>query len=425
MNSPGCKSGVIDKFGLPTLEGSNTGLLNSYSTTLWLCVRDRFPPRIYIRGYSYLTTLWSLGVGQKQDSKTSIVKLSYQTSVFGSDTVRNLIKNFFLIALGGGIGLLVLFTNPIQLYERGGLALLWAYAWRGGVATAILWLGNAYLSMIPDRWYTWTEAPVRRLFFGIVITIVFTCFAWVFIEWMFSLERFGWNFGALLKSLSVEDFVPALIITFFISIFMHGRGFLLGWKETLIETEKLKKEHISAQYETLKSQVNPHFLFNSLNVLSSLVHKDADLADQFIRRLSTVYRYILESRDQEVVTLKEELEILKAYLFLMDIRFGNSLQASIDLPENIQGQVAPLTLQMLVENALKHNEVSKANPLQIDIYTEENRIIVRNNLQPKNTLPSSTGIGLANIQARYQVLSNEEVLISDTDGYFTVNVPIL
>lgn len=335
------------------------------------------------------------------------------------------LKDFFVIAALSGAGIMFLFANPAEVFQRGGWPLVWAYYWRAGVSTAILWLGNAYISNLPDRWVSWMETPVRRLLISVALTVVFTCVAWILIYWLLITDQYGWNLIALVLDMKWRDFMPTLFITFLISIFMHGRAFLLGWKETLIEAERLKKEQISARYETLKNQVNPHFLFNSLNVLASLVHKDADQAEQFIRQLSVVYRYILESRDKEIVPLDEELSILHAYLFLMDIRFGASLRVDLRIPESAKGAVAPLTLQMLVENALKHNEVSKARPLHIDIFQENDYLVVRNNLQPKTALPESTGIGLANIQARYQILAGKEVLISDADGLFTVKTPIL
>jgi two-component sensor histidine kinase len=339
--------------------------------------------------------------------------------------IKIFIRDFLLIGGIGGLVIMLFFVNPMQLLEKGGWSLLWAYYWRGGVGTAVLWLGNAHLANLPDRWVSWVEAPVRRLFWSILITVVFTALAWILLTWLFFSNNHGWDLVAHVKALTLDDFISPLIITFFISIFMHGRGFLLGWKETLVEAERLKKEHISAQYESLKNQINPHFQVNSLNVLASLVHKDADRAEEFIRRLSTVYRYILDSREQEVVSLEEELKVLEAYLFLMDTRFGASLQADIRIEARTGGRIAPLTLQMLVENALKHNEVSKAKPLKIEIFLENDYIVVRNSIQPKNALPDSTGVGLANIQARYQMLSNKEVLISDQDGFFTVKTPII
>ncbi|MBL7775288.1 MAG: histidine kinase [Saprospiraceae bacterium] len=342
-----------------------------------------------------------------------------------SEAFKKFIRDFLIIGSIGGIVIVVTFANPFKLYERGGWELLWSYYWRGGIGTATIWLGNAYLSGLPDRWANWMEAPVRRLFWSVLLTVAFTTVAWVLLTWLFFSHRFGWDVGALVRSMDLEDFVPTMVITFLISIFMHGRAFLLGWKASLIEAERLKKEQISARYESLKNQVNPHFLFNSLNVLAALVHQDADRAEQFIRRLSLVYRYILDSRDRELVSVREELEILQAYLFLLEVRFGKNLELAVNLPADTPGCLAPLSLQMLVENAIKHNEVSKNKPLRIEIFEEDGRVVVRNILQSRNSLPESIGVGLANIRARYQLLSDADVSVSAGDGFFTVKLPIL
>lgn len=339
--------------------------------------------------------------------------------------VKKWIFDVLKIMLIGGVVLVAIFGDPVELYESGGWPLLLTLFLKNSLATAVFWLGNGYLSDVLDRWFSWTEAPLKRLFISIAGTVIYTSLAFVFVFWLWTFDDFGWDLGEVLRHLRARHFIPTLIITFCVSLFLHGRSFLLNWKQTLIEAERLKKEQISARYEALKSQVNPHFLFNSLNVLSSLVHRDADLAEKFIRQLSDVYRYILDSREKETVPVSEELETLRAYLFLMDIRFGAALQVRISIPDNVRGQIAPLTLQMLVENALKHNEISKSNPLYIDIFTEEDAwVVVRNNLAPKNILPDSTGIGLANIQAQYQMLSDKTVLITDHDGFFTVKVPV-
>jgi hypothetical protein len=340
--------------------------------------------------------------------------------------LRKLAYDSLKIAAVGGLALMALFGNPVELYEQGGWPLLWSLFWKNGLATAVFWLGNGYISDLGDRWLPWTEAPLKRLFIGIFLTVAYTSVAYVFVAWMWSFGDFGWDLPALVRNLQMRMFVPTMVITFIISLFLHGRSFLLNWKRTLVEAEQLKKEHISARYETLKSQVNPHFLFNSLNVLTSLVHRDPDLAEKFIRQLSNVYRYILDSRDQETVSLEAELQTLRDYLFLMEIRFGPALQASISIPPGTNGSIAPLTLQMLVENALKHNEVSKAHPLQIDVYLEDREyVVVRNNLQKKGILPESTSLGLANIRARYRIMAGKEVWVSASDGFFTVKVPLL
>ena len=341
-------------------------------------------------------------------------------------SVRNFAVHFIKIAAVGGVAMVAIFGHPAELYREGGWAMVWGLFWRNGLATAIFWIGNDYLSSFCDRYFSWTEAPLRRLFISIVLTLLYTSLAFVVVVWIWRFGQVGWRLGTVVRDLNAGTFIPTLLITSMVSLFLHGRSFLFSWKATLIEAERLKKEHISARYETLKNQVNPHFLFNSLNVLSSLVHRDADLAEKFIHQLSYVYRSILENRDKELVPLAEELETLRAYLFLMSIRFGPALQTRLDLPESAAGQVAPLTLQMLAENALKHNEVSKDRPLRLEFFLEDNAYcVVRNNLQKKNILPDSTGLGLDNIRARYRALSGKEVVVEETDGFFTVKVPVL
>ncbi|MCA0237155.1 MAG: histidine kinase [Bacteroidetes bacterium] len=340
--------------------------------------------------------------------------------------VKKWILDVLQVGIVGGVSILFIFGNPVDLYHTGGWPLLLSLIWRNGICTAVFWYGNAYLSDILDEHLQWTEKPVQRFYVSILTTVVYTSIAFGFIIWAWTFDQIGWDAMSLFKSFRLRQFLPTLLITFCISLFLHGRTFLLNWRQTLLEAERLKREQVAARYEALKSQVNPHFLFNSLNVLSSLVHRDADMAEKFIRQLSDVYRYILDSRSKETVPIKEELSILRSYLFLMDIRFGTALQTNISIPDNTRGHLAPLTLQMLVENALKHNEISKSNPLHIEVFLEnEDWIVVRNNLSPKNILPESTGVGLANIQSQYQLLSEKAVLITDHDGFFTVKIPVL
>jgi LytS/YehU family sensor histidine kinase len=199
----------------------------------------------------------------------------------------------------------------------------------------------------------------------------------------------------------------------------------LNWRQTAIDAEKAKRESIKAQYDSLKNQVNPHFLFNSLNALTNLVYQDQDKAAKFIKQLSEVYRYVLESRDKEVVTINEELKSLESYIFLQQIRFGDKLNVQIDIPQR-DGRVAPLALQMLFENAIKHNVISEEYPLTIHIYRKEDNLIVENTLKRKHILPEdSSGLGLENIKKRYEFLSDKKVAVEETNLKFKVTLPIL
>jgi LytS/YehU family sensor histidine kinase len=217
----------------------------------------------------------------------------------------------------------------------------------------------------------------------------------------------------------------SVIITIIITLFMHGRQFLINLKKATIDAEKLKRENIAARYESLKNQVNPHFLFNSFNALSNLVYEDPDKAVKFIKQLSEVYRYVLDTREKEVVSLSEETDFLKSYLYLQQIRFGDKLKIQIDL-DGEEGFIAPLALQMLIENAIKHNVVSEDDPLIINVYLENGFIGVKNNLQKKTiSAEPSAGVGLENICKRYEFLSDKKVEILKDSESFIVKLPVL
>ncbi|MEO1382099.1 MAG: histidine kinase [Bacteroidota bacterium] len=199
-------------------------------------------------------------------------------------------------------------------------------------------------------------------------------------------------------------------------------------EKALLELKASQQERrsIQAQFETLKNQVNPHFLFNSLNVLSSLVHDDPDLAESFIVKLTRVYRYVLDLKDETLVTLQRELDFIKNYIFLHQIRFGNNLQLYAEVPEAAKQQVLPpLTLQLLVENAIKHNVISRDTPLTVELFIEDDRFIVRNNFQPRLSPPHSTGIGLQNLRERYRLLAEQEPIFGREGTYYVASVPLL
>jgi LytS/YehU family sensor histidine kinase len=188
----------------------------------------------------------------------------------------------------------------------------------------------------------------------------------------------------------------------------------------------LKEEHIKSQFEALKNQVNPHFLFNNLNVLSSLIHIDKDAASTFVRQMSKVYRYVLEFKEQESIDLKEEITFLDSYFYLLKTRFGDNLQITSKIPdEYLKRKIVPMALQMLVENAIKHNVISNIKPLEIVLGVENDHLFVRNNLQKKSSVELSSGIGLQNIKRRYDFLTTKKVLVEDDENYFTVKIPLL
>lgn len=196
-----------------------------------------------------------------------------------------------------------------------------------------------------------------------------------------------------------------------------------------IQAEQLIKENALAQFEALKNQVSPHFLFNSLSILSSLVHVDANLSEKFIDQLSRAYRYILEQKDNETVFLKTELDFLNAYAFLLKIRFENKFDVKVSITdlEAEKYRIAPLTLQLLIENCVKHNRMSEREPLVISISIGDDYLVVMNPARPRieeEKIPS-TGIGLTNIKSRYQLLAKRPVQIEQEEALFKVKIPLL
>jgi sensor histidine kinase YesM len=294
--------------------------------------------------------------------------------------------------------------------------IFWIVASFTAVMWVLLWKGNSYLASFIDRKISWLEFPVKRLIVGIVLMFIYT-FGVLFLV--------GTTYATLFRLQLIQDAWYSVIITIIISLFMHGRGFFISWKETTIDAEKLKRENIAARYESLKNQVNPHFLFNSFNALTNLVHEDPDKAVKFIKQLSEVYRYVLDTREKEVVSLEEELRFLESYLYLQRIRFGEKLRVTVDIKAT-STYIAPLALQMLIENAIKHNVISEDDPLLIRVHDENGFIFVENNLQKKRSLGEpSAKVGLENISRRYDFLSNEKVVISESDSKFVVKIPQL
>jgi two-component system, LytTR family, sensor kinase len=199
------------------------------------------------------------------------------------------------------------------------------------------------------------------------------------------------------------------------------------YKLTSLEAEQLKNISTQAELQLIKSQINPHFLFNNLNVLSALIMKDNKEANRFIEEFSKVYRYILSNHDKELVELRTEVDFIKPYIFLLEKRFADGLVIKVNIAEDYKDQyIIPASLQMLIENAIKHNVVSRHKPLLIDVHSNgNNTLVVSNNLQAKQTVEYSTGIGLQNIIKRYQLVSNKTVTIDKDEKNFTVTLPLL
>ncbi len=211
-------------------------------------------------------------------------------------------------------------------------------------------------------------------------------------------------------------------------LFIISRAILQYYKSKAdaIEKERLKRKQSQSELEALRNQVNPHFLFNSLNTLSLLIRQDQMKAENFVQKLSFLYRYILQSKEQDLVTLAEELHFLESYMFLIKERYGTKFSAVIEIDKSCKTkQIPSLALQLLVENAVKHNEISARHPLKVHIYIEDDFVVVKNKLQKRNTPSESTNIGLSNLQSRFKLLLKKDIVILNDETHFVVKLPLL
>lgn len=284
------------------------------------------------------------------------------------------------------------------------------------------WFGNGYLTDLLDKKVSWIEKPLLRLLLGIVVLSVYSSVAILLVCGAF---EYLINGGIQdLRNWVIVTTSIAVKISLLIAGVLTAIGFFKNWKNKETEAERLKAEMMTYKYESLRSQINPHFLFNSFNVLSELVYEDQKLAVQFIGKLSNVYRYVLDSRNVELVTLKEELDFAKTFVFLMEIRFGSSLKVEFDIEPKHDEVVVPMSLQLLIENAVKHNEVGKSNPLLVTLSRVGDMMEISNVIKSKVSGEDSKGIGLENIQSRYAYFTEIPVEIIQNDK-FIVRIPIL
>ncbi|MBL7742177.1 MAG: histidine kinase [Chitinophagaceae bacterium] len=236
----------------------------------------------------------------------------------------------------------------------------------------------------------------------------------------------GYSWNQNMNPLKLNIIYGSLINLFF--HLLHAIFFFFHeYRRQWAEAEELRKTNSQAQLQLIRSQINPHFLFNNLNVLSGMVIKDNPDANKFIEEFSKVYRYVLNTQDKELVELRSELEFIHPYLFLLHKRFDEGLTVNIHIPDQYKTwHVVPAALQMLIENAIKHNVVSRNKPLHIDIHANGDQVlVVRNNLQPRSVAEPSTRIGLQNIMKRYELISGKNVVVRKTEEVFEVSLPLL
>ncbi|MCX6253648.1 MAG: histidine kinase [Bacteroidia bacterium] len=281
-----------------------------------------------------------------------------------------------------------------------------------------------YIEWKLEQYIPWLTRPNLRFFLTAFLEITIGILILTAVNYIIFIliQRQGID---ILYSKTSEGLKYMISFTIAGSILINSSHFFKSWKQAAVNEEKLKREKLAIEYEALKNQVNPHFLFNSLTALSSLVYKDQHKAVTFIREFSNVFRYVLESREKEVVDFVTEKKLLESVSYLNQIRYEDALQIKINLSDATDKYIIPMALQMLLENAIKHNTISENKPLMIEIMEEEGYVVVKNNLQPKKTEIVSNKIGLENIKSRYKYLSDKDVLIEISNENFVVKIPVL
>ena len=299
-----------------------------------------------------------------------------------------------------------------------------------GMLWVLLWKGSEFWAELLNRYsVSWIKKPLLRFIYSFLTVTIYAALAYVFTFLFVFVLVMDRTMDEALQHIGLQGIVITTVVTLVINIIMHGQAFLANWRQNAIDNERLKTEHIASQLISLKDQVNPHFLFNSLNALSSLVYEDQKKAVKFIRKLSEVYRYVLDQTDKELVTLEDELRFLESYVYLLKIRFDDNLHVHTSAISDRLKQkwIPPMSLQLLVENAIKHNVVSSQKPLTIELTARQDAVeglVVRNNVIPKKAVESN-GIGLQNLRKRYQFLSDQQIIINNTSKVFEVFLPLL
>lgn len=262
-----------------------------------------------------------------------------------------------------------------------------------------------------------------KSFFGAIISTVVGLF---FLQVFLNVIIDGQDFSTFISGQKIDYYYVAFIIAMVVSMIFYVVYYYKFKQENKVTEQKIIAGTASAKFDALKNQLDPHFLFNSLNVLTSLIEENPEAATRFTTSLSKVYRYVLEQKNKELVTLEEELNFAKLYMSLLAVRFEDSIvYTAPSRLENPQAKVVPLSLQLLLENAVKHNQVMPSKKLYITITEDNGNLVVTNNSQPKNVLRESTGVGLKNIRERYRILTDRPVIIQENTKEFSISIPIL
>jgi sensor histidine kinase YesM len=284
---------------------------------------------------------------------------------------------------------------------------------------ALLWEGNSFLTHYINRTISWIEWPLKRFLVGLASTIVYSLTAIFFLIFIFR-DVFNFNFGDSIR----VTVLTSLLLTLLVTLFVHSRDFLFHWRRSILEAERFQRESIESRYESLKNRVNPQLLFKSLQTLRTLVHSDKENAVKFIRQLAEVYRYILESREKDIVAIERELRFLRSFFFLLEARFGNMIRLRISVPPR-EFFVSPLSIQIIIETLIENSTPDAVTPLEVSVSFAESttRILAENICWKGDTEREKTADVLKSIEARYRLLSSVPIRFEINDRFVSCDLP--
>jgi two-component system, LytTR family, sensor kinase len=343
-------------------------------------------------------------------------------ALFKNKWTRFVIFQLRDIAIAFGISIIITyFFVGNRLFSS--LGTVFQSCFYGFVISITVWKGNEIAGSFVQKRFPWEKKPKQTLTINIITAIVCSSLIIFLVNVLFYKFYYKVHLSSQASQLLFQ-MVFELGISIFITTLFYFKAFFVFWRKAVISGEKYKQEALSLQYETLKSYVNPHFLFNSLSVLSSLVEKDTVKSQLFIKQLSDIYRYVLEQKDKELVSLETELDFAKSFIELHKIRHGENLKVEVRV-EDKSGYIIPLSMQILLENAFKHNIISEDDPLEVTVWRDNDYVIVQNKLQARKTITEAGGIGLETITRRYAFFTPKPLTVSNNNDFFIVRIPIL
>ena len=322
-----------------------------------------------------------------------------------------------MVGLACVLGLFLFWWNPGPIFY-------FSAGWVVVIAL-LLWFGNSQLTVRLDRWLPWTVYGNWRFFIHLVLGLLYLLFLInvIYVSIKVSLT----DSAATMEQMVVMNVWGAAIFIPVFSLYF-SLHFLRHWRKSVLQVEQIQKEKMRSQLDSLKNHLDPHFLFNNLNILASLIDKDKEASKAFIEKFADVYRTLLRTKSDDLILVEDELQFIQAYMYLIRVRFENNIVFVSNVSRESHGRLLPpLTLQMLIENAIKHNLIGERQPLQIELLSApDHYLVVRNTLYPRAAnLSEASGSGLNNIQQRFAHFTPQPVRVERTSTHFEVHIPTI